>query len=162
MLINVLGFLKRDELEYTQMVSREFNWRIMGWKRGPLRKINHVAYIPAPVYFRYPRFGFDVDATRRTFYTDDDPFALRIGHIRQRKGQVGKDMQRHGLRNALVGTITVGADQKSVAWARKCCKFEETKRQCERLNVYHFNYREHRMEAQIDVSVLKEKHTIIF
>jgi len=144
----MLGFLKRDEIEKFQMVSRQWNCCIINCTCLPLRMIKNVSYVPSYSKFHHQQEGFRDDAIRRLFFSKRTPskhFPL--------KGLVGKDTQVHGLRNAVVGKITLGADEKSKEMMRKLYLFNDNEKiRCKTINLHNFYSGEY--EKQLNVNLI--------
>jgi len=153
-MLDMFMFLKREELEEVQMVSREWNERIMKWTRGPLRTVKFVSHIPASLHFCAVPPGFLANARRRLFFGDVDPTTKNMFLRPKKKGIVGADMQMHGLRNTLVETLTLGADFRTLLKLEELACGEKI--MCKTVRFSHFTSREYHYEAQLDVSLGKQ------
>jgi len=87
-MLEVFGFLNRNDLEICQMVSRTWNQRIFTWTRGPIRPI-YISHIPARTHFWNQYSGFSAYSMRRLCFSETVPY--------MRKSSSEKNLGRAGI-----------------------------------------------------------------
>jgi len=145
-LVEMLGFLKREDIEKLQMVSRQWNRDIINCTYLPLRIMECVSYVPNTCHFFEDFEGFESSPTRRFFLSKNAPSCLY-----QPKGLVGKDVQVHGFRNTVISKLTVAADEKTNKMMRKLYKFnDEEKIICKEIVLYNFYNDRYKKPTQVN------------